>query len=180
MQNPGSMILRTAKLDFTPGSWNGTAVAQLDPVTHRIDVSTSDTGQGFEFYLWYESADMGNPWNQNLVEKGVQALRFSLTGDMSPSRPLWCSVQLRNRQQPGVHEASFLLPVTQSGDVVIPLATYGITQMDALNFAFGDCPWGCSAPGTPRQYSIGAISFDIPNPVPVLGASWGQLKTTYR
>ncbi len=175
---PGVLaVVRRAEISGGPSASARSLSAQS-----RIEVTTASPAF-VATALHYGTA------NLDLVALGAVAIRISLTGDISPAKPLWCLAQLaENTNPPGPAEARLEIAATAPGDLVLPLAAFvkdspfAFDGLDALVFTFRDCAvascFGYSAPG--RQYSIGPIRIETAGPTPARATTWGRIKTLYR
>ena len=180
LQDGSLSVWRVSHILQTEG-WTGTASARLRPELARVDVATTDPG-GSMFSLDYGS----DSWRLNLNSPSMVDLRVPVAGDISPSQPLYCQVQLLDSSAPGRY-ATLTLTATAPGMFVFPRAAFftyngfDFGSVDYLTVLFLDCPFGsCSVAVPPRSYIVEPITIEVTGVTPAVASSWGRVKTLYR
>jgi hypothetical protein len=179
LQDGALSVVRQSKIDNFD-AWSGSASAQLRPEATRVDVSTTDP-EGSIFYLRYGSAT----WHLNLADLLATHVRVLVQGDISPSRSLYCTVQMIDRSAPFKYASSTVV-ATGAGILSLPitgfftLGGFDFTHVDDINFVFQDCQFGCSTGVPAREYAVGPITIDAIEATSSTRTSWGRLKTLYR
>lgn len=185
-QDPGLTLCRFTELIRDVDTWSGTAEGVLDPVDHRISVTTSNDGDSFGLALSYGPQFVPDYWHHDFNALGVEAVRVEVEGDVSPERPLWCFVLLNDSSSP-FDQAEIEFPITQPGTTDLPLGAF--TRTGAFDFSivsgvsllFESCPGGCTQPGAARSFAVGPVSFVTSDtPVPARHTTWGRLKAQPR
>ena len=158
--------------------------ARLRDDLHAIEV-TSGGGHSHRVHLQY--GDFSANMNLDLTTLGVTEVVMEFGGDVSPSLPLRCSVQMYTLAGPSYYAGCDLtLPVTQSGPLAFPLDQFqailgfSFADVDMIQIDVGECPGQfCEAPATVRAYTIGPIRGEA-GVVANRATTWGRLKSVYR
>lgn len=180
LQNGSNTVLRVVKVDQESTS-GFTTTGEIRADLARWRVSGNDPA-GAISYLRYSAA----AWNLSFVSMGVLSIQVVVEGEISPSRPLHCTVQLID-QDVAFRYGSKTVAATAPGTVTFALGTFFVnngfdfTGIDEINFTFSDCPFGfCTPPVSARSYVVGPPLLEVPNPTPATTASWGRIKQIYR
>ncbi|MFN8587850.1 MAG: hypothetical protein U0704_08590 [Candidatus Eisenbacteria bacterium] len=184
-QDPAQTLVRFTELSFDVDRWTGSAEASIDPVNHRLSATTSNDGNGFSLSQSFGPIVGPDSWKQDFNALGVEAVRLSVYGDLSPSRPVRCSVQLYDAEL-YMNYALLEVVATQPGELVLPLGAF--TRSGDFDFSIVsgisiiyDSNLPSEQEGTPRSFSVGPVSFDTnDHPVPANHTTWGRLKSGHR
>jgi hypothetical protein len=156
--------------------------AVVNTASNRLEVVTEENAQHFARIAYYGDTEL----DLNFVSLGVEAVRFSVGGDVSPTMPLDVEVLLVDLAFPN-RTAYKVLTLTAPGNYVTTLAEltlingFDFMHVDVINVSMGDCfQTDCTGtPKGPRSYWFGPLSLDT-HPVPVNPSSWGAVKSRYR
>jgi hypothetical protein len=182
LQNASHTVSRVVKVDLNSSS--GYSVeGEIRPDLARFQVSGADP-LGTLSYLLYGTA----AWNLSFPSMGVLSVQLLVEGDISSARPLYCTVQLIDRDASFRYGTATII-ASAPGLVSFQLSSFftfngfDFTGIDDINFSFTDCQFGyCNQPqpGTVRNYAVGPPALELLGPTTARRTTWGHIKQTYR
>ena len=182
----GVLSGKRRELNIYGAAWGGLMKAEVRTELGVVEVM-NDGPYNHALYFLYGTRYAEPDETLALDLSGLAGFRVPVSGTVSPSEPMELLVQLWGGPGDPRPNADALVPITASGDVLVPLSAfttrYGFSFSDVrgIEIGVGDChdsecpeePWPA------RSYTIGPITVDA-LPTPVAGGSWGTLKTRYR
>jgi len=168
---------RAIHMDGDPAG--ATTVARVDPVTGTLDFRHGAGTRG-RLSLGYS---LEYPASADLRVGGDERIRFALSGDPSPSRPVYLEVELYSLE---AGHASATRVFTAPGELSIALSdfddiepAFDLSRVYHVGLLFYNCE-PCDGELPERHYAIGPIHWESGGPTPTRKSSWGQVKSLYR
>lgn len=174
---------------YSNSNYAGTVTMRVDSPESRLVIASAEPAGYYVQIGWDHGAE---GWNLDLGS--IASIDFSMSGDITPERPVHVRVLLFCDVPPGtIGDAPWAerwLAVSAPGTLSVPLASlavlgalFDVHSVDGIQLDFSNCAeFGedCSSASLPQTFSIGALRLEPGQVTPTVHRSWGALKVHHR